>query len=341
MDKLHIGVVGIGFGQHVLVPAFRGDERCEILGIAASTRERAAEVAARLSIPRAYGGWQELCADRAIDAVVIALPPARQPEVALAAARAGKHLFCEKPVALDEHTAAEIYSAAREQGVVHAVDFEFREIPAWRELQRLLAARAIGSLRQVQLSWRLEILAHRRKLDSWKVRLADGGGTLNTFVSHSLYSLEWLFGPILRLNARLEPSEPDIHVDAWLEFAAGFSGALSVGTDLFLGSGHRLEVFGDQGTLVLHNPSADYVKGFSLAVGTRDSGSFATVIGPGDEPPGDGRIAAVGSLARRFVDAIQGGKEMVPNLQDGVRVQSLIDTMRRSHRSGGWQSIPN
>jgi predicted dehydrogenase len=324
------------------VPAFRSDDRCRVVGICAQTADRAREVATRLEIPRAFGDWRAMIADPDIAAVSIAVPPAAQAPIVLAAASAGKHVFCEKPVAASASEARAMLHAVQAARVVHAVDFLFPEIAAWQEARKILREGVLGPLRQVSLTWRVETYAHRAKRDSWKLRRDDGGGTLNNFVSHSHYYLEWLFGPIERLAARLTPRDAtgDARVDAWLEFAGGVPGALSVAADAFLGSGHRLEVYGEMGTLVLENRFADHASGFQLAVGTRETGSLVPVtVGAGAGPGGDGRVAPTLAIARRFLDAIVSGQAVTPSLADGLRVQELINATRAADASGAWQPV--
>ena len=93
---LRVGVAA-SLRRAVHVPAFRADERCRVVGIGAATAGRAREAATALGIERAFDDWQELVASPDLDVVAIAVPPAVQPAVAEAAARAGKHIFCEKP----------------------------------------------------------------------------------------------------------------------------------------------------------------------------------------------------------------------------------------------------
>src|SRR5262249_48364819 len=163
--------------------------RCSVVGICASSLQRARAVAERLDIPKAYGDWREVIADPHIDALSIALPAHLQPEIVIAAAAAGKHVFCEKPAATDLHQAQNMLVAVNQAGVVHAIDFIFPEITAWQKTSAILATNQLGKLRHVGLSWQVETYAYRAKTDSWKVRCAQGGGTLNNFASHSLYYL--------------------------------------------------------------------------------------------------------------------------------------------------------
>jgi predicted dehydrogenase len=387
-QAIRLGVLGIGFGQQVHVPAFRSDPGCEVRAIAASSVERARAAADRLGIAKAYGHWREALHDAEIDAVAIALPAREQQQAVLEAARAGKHVFCEKPAALNLAAAEAMLKAVTEAGVVHAIDFEFPEIDACNKAHQRLQEGTLGRIRHVALQWRVETTAYRRRAGSvsdiggragsvgdrcpsWKLRSAEGGGTLNSLVSHSFHYLEWLFGPIVWLNCRLtpDPSSPtplpsgergviegarglgfepltsvpsppedvgrggksDARVDLWLQFAAGFSGTVSLAADAFLGCGHIIEAYGDEGTLVLANRTKDYVNGFELWLGTRKSGALERVATDDRVIDADGRITAVRPIALRFLQAIRSGGSVSPNLTDGVRVQQLIDAARAAN----------
>ncbi|HWY75855.1 MAG TPA: Gfo/Idh/MocA family oxidoreductase [Verrucomicrobiae bacterium] len=339
---ISIGVVGIGFGQQVLVPAFRSDPRCVVSGICANRFERAQEVANKLKIPRAYRDPGELAADSEISAIAFATPPGVQTGAGLAAARAGKHLFCEKPLALDVSQGRELLAAVQSQHVVHAMDFEFAEVDAWKQARHILRDGALGKIRQVVVAWRVETYSYRAQTQSWKTRPESGGGTLNNFASHTFFYLEWLFGPIARLAARLTPREgagAEARADLWLEFEAGFPGNAAIAADAFLGPGHRLEVYGDAGSFVLENPTSDYMRGFTLRMASRKTGQFENVAVAQDTEAQDGRIAPVSRIVSRFLDAIENGSEMSPNLRDGLRVQVLIDAARAGDRTGSWQSV--
>ncbi len=338
MDPVRIGVIGVGFGQQVHVPAFRADGRCRVIAICGNRLEHAARIAERLGV-RAFGNAREMLASGHVDVASIAVPPAAQPELVVLAADAGKHVFCEKPVGADPAAAARALEAVERAGVVHAIDFLFPEIEAWQRARSVLEDGRLGRLRHAALSWRVETYAFAKGLDSWKVRSQDGGGTLNNFVSHSFYYLEWLLGPVARVAARLTPRGPmcDARVDAWLEMASGCPVTLSVAADAFLGSGHRLEIYGEQGTLVLENRTTDYVNGFTLSVGTRETRAFSTQQVE-QFPHPDGRIGAASAIVKRFVDAILSRAAVRPNLCDGMRVQKLIAIARAADESGAWQT---
>jgi predicted dehydrogenase len=331
--------VGIGFGQQVLVPAFAAEPRCRVAGICAGDFERARRVADRLDLPKAYGGWQDLVADYDVDAVAIAAPPAIQPSIALAAFSNGKHVFCEKPLAAGIEDADKMLSAARLSGKAHMVDFEFPEVPVWQEAKHILDSGKLGTLTHAVVSWQVETYASRMGLRTWKTDAGMGGGVLNSFVSHSFHYLEWLLGPIRALGARLFAPTGELAAGTgdsvamlWLEHQEGVSSSLCVSSSAFLGTGHRIEIYGRQGSIVLENSSKDYVNGFVLRLGTRETNRLECLC----ETPvsaADGRIAAVNSLVKRFVGWAGSGIASKPDFEDGYRVQRLLDAAFRSNRT--------
>jgi predicted dehydrogenase len=325
-----VGVVGIGFGQQVHVPAFRLDPRCRVVALAASTADRAANVAGKLGVPKSYGDWRQLIADRDVQLVSIAVPPSRQAEIAIAAARAGKALFCEKPSAATLHDARAMLVAAEAAHVPHAIDLMFPEIPAWKAAKD--AVPRLGKLRHAAVTWRVETYAVKNNLVSWKTSTDEGGGALLNFVSHSMYYLDWLLGRIVAVTARVN----EVRVDAWLETAAGVPINLAVANDSYLGPGHRLEIYGQDGTLLLDNPGKDHTNGFKLLIGDRSAEQLKPVDAPGFPAGVDGRVAAMSSIVTRLVDAITRGENFRggPSLREGLRVQQLIEAMRTSHRTG-------
>ena len=336
-----LGVVGIGFGQQVHVPVFQASDKCEVLGLCASTLDRASRVAQRLGIPRSYGDWRELLGNQDIDAVAIATPPELQPKVALEALALGKAVFCEKPLALTPEAAHQMVQAAAAAGVANMVDFEFPEIASWRRSKSLLDDGAIGSLRHVNVCWQVETYANKMGVTSWKTDPRSGGGTLFSSVSHTFYYLEWFVGPIQRLSAKLfRPPADDRPGDTFdalcLELASGVPATLSVCTHAFLGNGHRIEFYGDSGALVLRNNTSDYVTGFELLHGTRETQRLLPLDRTGNRAGQDGRIDAVACIANRFLKWISTGERSVPSFKNGMRVQHLLEAARQSHEQGSW-----
>lgn len=343
---IRLGIVGSNYGRLVQLPAFRADPRCEVVALAGSDAARTAERAREIAIPKAYGDWRALVDDSEVDAIAIATLPSLQPGIAMHALARGKPVFAEKPLANDLANARVLLEAAHASNVPAMIDFNFPPIAAWARAKDMLDAGAVGTLRHVAVHWHVENYSVRMRLRNWKTASTDGGGVLGNFVSHCFHYLEWFLGPLAGLDARISglPGAPDLEttVTMALQFASGTPAGLSMSCASYLGMGHRLEFFGEDGTLVLFNPTTDYMRGFELYHARRPAAALTRipVEDPIDAQYPDGRIAPVSRLAKRFFDAIENGTQARPSFADGYRVQVLIDAARRSHEQGAWISVP-
>ncbi len=342
---IRIGIVGSNHGRLVHLPAFQLDPRCSVVAIAGSDLARTAAIARELSIPSGFGNWRELVEHPDVDAVSIGVPPELQPAIAIRALELGKPVFAEKPFAADLPGARAMAQAALASGRATMVDFNFTAIPVWRKAKELLDQGAIGRLRHVAVNWNVENYATRMRFRSWKSHGESGGGALGNFVSHSLHYLEWMCGPIAGLSARLSglPDDPAIETNVAISLAlrSGAAGNIVMSCASYLGSGHRLEFYGEDGTLSLINPTGDYMRGFELRLARRPQTlALIEVDDPLDRGfPDDGRIAPVARLASGFLDAIASGRRAVPGFAEGLRVQVLIDAARRANNTGNWVDI--
>jgi predicted dehydrogenase len=343
---IRLGIVGCNYGRAVQLPAFRTDRRCEVIALAGSDVARTARMAQESGIAHAFGNWVDLVEDQKVDAVAIATPPALQPQIATRALSLNKPVFVEKPLATSLAEAAAMLQHARAAKRPTVIDFEFSEIMAWRSAKSLLEAGALGRLRHLHVLWNVENAATRLRLTGWKTSRAAGGSVLGNFVCHSFHYLEWFCGPLIGLWARLssppgrDPDEKST-VALALEFQSGASGSLAMSCASYLGSGHRLEFYGDDGTLMLVNESTDYMRGFRLLNARRPADSLAEIPlqDPLDAGFADGRIAPVARLVRRFLDAVERDGEGVPGFAEGYRVQQLMDAAQRSHDLGRWVDV--
>ena len=153
MTELRWGVLStakIGVGK--VIPATQAAERCRVVAIASRDAATAEAAAGRLGIPTAHGSYEALLADPDVDAVYNPLPNHLHAEWTIAAARAGKHVLCEKPLAMSPAQAREMVDACAAEGVVLMEAFMYRLHPSWEAVRELVASGRIGRLQAVQ-SW--------------------------------------------------------------------------------------------------------------------------------------------------------------------------------------------
>jgi len=139
-------------GIDKVIPATAAAERCEVVAIASRDLERARAAASELGIARAFGSYEDLLADPDVDAVYNPLPNHLHAEWTIAAARAGKHVLCEKPLATTSADAERMIQACEAEGVLLMEAFMYRLHPTWEAVTSLVASGRIGELKTVQ-SW--------------------------------------------------------------------------------------------------------------------------------------------------------------------------------------------
>ncbi len=146
------GVLSTANINRKVVPATSAADRCEVVAIGSRDRSRAEAAASEFGIARAYGSYEELLSDPDVDAVYIPLPNHLHAEWTIAAARAGKHVLCEKPLAMNAEEAERMVEACASEGVRLMEAFMYRLHPSWEAVRELVSSGRIGDLRSVQ-SW--------------------------------------------------------------------------------------------------------------------------------------------------------------------------------------------
>ncbi len=175
--RWHIGLIGTGFIGAVHLAALRS-LGLEVLAVAGSDPHRAADKANSLGVPRSYGSAEELIADPDINVVHVASPNHLHFPQAKAALEAGKHVVCEKPLAMDSRESGELVRLAKEKRLVNAVSFNLRYYPLNQHARALVQEGKLGDVRIVQGSYLQDWLVYPT---DWNWRLEPGkGGELRT-----------------------------------------------------------------------------------------------------------------------------------------------------------------
>ena len=252
MTDLRWGILSTAdIARTKVIPGFRRAARCEVVAIASREGGRAQAVAAELGIPTAHDSYEALLADPDVDAVYIPLPNHLHAEWTIAAARAGKHVLCEKPLAMTSGDAERMAAAADEAGVVLMEAFMYRHHPSWVAVRELVAEGRIGRLVAVQswFSYYNDDPANIRNI------LEFGGGALFDIGCYNVNLSRLLFGgEPRRVEASISrdpASGVDILTSGILEFETGvatFTCTTRAETD------QRVHVYGTSGRLAVEIP---------------------------------------------------------------------------------------
>jgi predicted dehydrogenase len=250
--RLRVGVLSTAnIATEKVIPGMRRGTRCEVVAIASRDTATAEAVATRLGIPRAHGSYEGLLADPEIDAVYIPLPNHLHAEWTIAAARAGKHVLCEKPLAMIAADAERMLAAGREAGVVVMEAFMYRLHPSWEALREIVASGRIGRLLAVQswFSYFNDDPANIRNIRE------VGGGALFDIGCYNVNLSRMLFGAeptrVTSAVMRDPQSGVDILTTAILQFPTGvatFTCSTRVETD------QRVHVYGTTGRASIEIP---------------------------------------------------------------------------------------
>ncbi|MDJ0962579.1 MAG: Gfo/Idh/MocA family oxidoreductase [Acidimicrobiia bacterium] len=250
MTKVRWGILSTAnIGMKKVTPAIQAAHNSEVVAIASRGQERAATAAAQLGIPDAYGSYEALLEAPHVDAVYIPLPNDLHAEWTMRAAAAGKHILCEKPLAMTAEQAQEMVDACREAGVKLAEAFMYRHHPSWVETVRLVRSGAIGELRAVQ-SW---FSFFNDDPANIRNRVENGGGAVMDIGCYNINLSRLLFDAEpaqVRSSVHRDPEMGiDIVTSAVLEFPGGGQSTFTCATRTepyqrvqIVGSSGRIEI---------------------------------------------------------------------------------------------------
>jgi predicted dehydrogenase len=252
MTSLRWGILSTAdIARSKVIPGIKTAQRCEVVAIASRDAARARVVADELGIPTSHGSYEALLADPEVDAVYIPVPNHLHAEWTIAAARAGKHVLCEKPLALHPADALEMIGVCRAEGVRLMEGFMYRLHPSWVAVRALVASGRIGRLMSVQ-SW---FSYFNDEPTNIRNILAAGGGALYDVGCYSVNLSRMLFGgEPRRVNAAItrDPSSGvDVLASAMLEFATG-TATFTCSTRLE--DDQRVHIYGSEGRVSIGIP---------------------------------------------------------------------------------------
>jgi predicted dehydrogenase len=323
-EKVRWGVLGTAkIALAKVIPAMQRSPWCEIVAIASRNLAKAKAAARELNIAKAYGSYEELLADESIDAVYNPLPNHLHVPYTIKAAEAGKHVLCEKPIALNADEARTLLAVRERTGMRIQEAFMVRTHPQWLETRRLIQTGRIGTLRSITGFF------NYFNADPANIRnhLEFGGGALMDIGCYPITISRWMFAAephgVLGLIERDPAFGTDTLTSGVLEFAQGHS-TFTCSTRLapyqrmiFFGTEGRIEV------LIPFNAPNDQPTEILL-----DSERIGL--------PVCDQYEIQGSL---FSQALRQNREQPIPLEDAISNMAVIDAVFRSASTGQWEDI--
>jgi predicted dehydrogenase len=332
-NKVRWGVLSVAnIAMKKVIPAMQQGERCEIVAIASRDAERAKQAAAQLHIPKAFGSYEAMLADSSIDAIYNPLPNHLHVPWSIKAAEAGKHVLCEKPIALSAQEAGQLMEARDRMRVKIGEAFMVRTHPQWLRARELVRNGAIGELRAI-----VSIFSYFNR-DPKNVRnIAEiGGGGVYDIGCYPITMARFLFErEPARVAAAIE-RDPEMHTDRMssmlLDFAPG-QAVFTCSTQLV--PFQRMQVLGTKGRIDMEipynippdRPSRIFVDdGSELGGRSARAEEFATV----DQYTIQGDA---------FSRAIQEDGEVPVPLENALGNMKVIDAVFRAGESESWERV--
>jgi predicted dehydrogenase len=303
-----------------------------VVAIASRDRRRARRAADANGIPQAYGTYEELLADPAVDAVYIPLPNHLHVPWAVRAADAGRHVLCEKPIALDAAEARELLAARDRNGVVIAEAFMIRAHPQWHAVVDLVRGGRIGDPRLVNchFSYFLDDPSNIRSRPEW------GGGGLMDIGCYAVHVARWLFDAEPQRVTCLMDRDSESGVDTLTSGVLDFGGrhaTFTCGTRSV--PGQRVQVVGTTARIEVEVPfNAPPDRPCAIRVDDGSDlfgGSTETLV----VPPAD----QFALQADAFTRAIRGFSAPLVSVEDAVANMTVLDALRRSAANGAWVDV--
>ena len=356
--QLRAGVIGSGFMARVHSRAIR-DAGHQVVAIASSSKESAAKAASQLNIAKHFDTWQELVASDLVDVIHVCTPNEFHAEMAIAAAKANKHIICEKPISISYEEALEIQNEVQASGVGFAIPFAYRFYPVVREIRARISNGQSGPIHLMHGAYLQDWLATPDS-NNWRVDSVTGGlsrafadiGThwcdLMEFVSGDrITSLIANTSSVYKSRGGKEVLTEDA-ATILFETETGATGSLTV-SQVSFGRKNQLQIEFDGSkesyTFNQEQPDSFFIGGQSAnqivmhgqeTLTAADAKRLSTV--PSGHP--QGYQEAFNAFVADAYASFQGdARDGVPGLVDGLRSSALIEAVLESAATRSWVQV--
>lgn len=329
-DAVGWGIVGLGrVAGEEIAPALTALDQCRLVSVVSRDRGRARQFADKHGAQSAYDDYADLLYDPDVNAVYIATPNALHAQQALAAAKAGKHVLCDKPLATTTSDARHVVAGCAAAGVQLGVMFQTRNHGGMAQVRDAVAAGEIGPVVVAQL----EMGTGRTLLRGWRTDPALAGvGTMNNLGVHGYDLLRYLLGAEVTQATAFTGREPGFELEtvalALLRFSNGALGYVNVNQAAY-GPSADLSIYGTEGHVL------------GRGVTRMNMSGTLTIRGRSGERSYD--VASYDAYRKTlsdFSDAVLRGRGPSPSGLDGLRSAELVEVLAAAARTGQASRLP-
>ncbi len=335
MRKLNFGIIGCGRIAYKHAEAIKKNEKANLLCVCDVVEERAVEYKNKYGAEAHYIDYHEMLEHPGLDVVNICTPSGLHAEMGIAAAKAGKHVIVEKPMALSLKDADDLINACEENGVKLAVCFQNRFNPPVQKLRRALEDGRFGKLTHASAVIRWFRPQDYYDQAPWRGTWAMDGGCLMNQSIHNIDLLQWMMGPVESVfghtatNLRKIEAE-DVGV-AVLKFKNGSLGVIEASTTIYPENlEETLNIFGEKGTVVLGGIAVNKIETWKFADSKEEHGDMEQHQQEVSNVYGFGHNA----LMDDFIQVVNNDKIPFINGKEGRKALEIILAVYRSVRTG-------
>lgn len=381
MKEIRVGLIGHKFMGRAHTHAYTDlpiffDPGIEVVKkIICSNEESVIDIAKRWHWEKYSLDWREVVQNPEVDLVDIAAPSAIHAQIAIAAAKAGKHIFCEKPLALNLEDAKAMVNAVEKADVVNMIGFNYRRVPAIALVKKLINDGEIGEIYHFRGIYQQGWLVDPNFPLAWRLRKEKAGyGSLGDLGAHVIDLARYLVGEIEEvlctertfIKERPKPIVEDglvaiagkergrVDVDDAAAFLAHFKNMETIGylEMTRYGTGHRnqnrIEINGSKGAIIFDMEKMNELEFYRVDDSSHIQGYRRIQVGEGDHPymshwfPA-GHIIGYGDTfvnqAYDLITAIKEGKKITPDFNDGLICQQILEAADKSVRTKKWEKV--
>jgi predicted dehydrogenase len=365
-----VGLIGTGFmGKcHALAwnsvgTVFGDTPEIKLVHLGEANSELAERRAKEFGFAKASGDWRAVIADPEVDIVSITAQNQFHPEMAIEALNAGKHVWCEKPMAPAFAEAQAMTEAAKRSGKVAILGYNYIQSPAFRHIRQLIDEKIIGEVNLLRIEMDEDFMADPEALFFWKHEAASGYGALDDFAVHPLSLVSKLFGRVTRVICDMTKPYADRQVSGGdrrdvetydiastlMRLDNGIATTLLVNRSAWGRKGRiALQIFGSKGSILFDQERFNELQLYVTSDRSTEQGYRKILIAPHHKPydrfiPAPGHGLGFNDLkiieCQELIARLEGKPGNVVEFEEGLEIERTVHAMARSFQESAWVEV--